>query len=173
MTGTRRNVELKAVDPDPARSLATCRALGAADHGPILQRDTYFRVARGRLKLREESPGGSHLIQYERADHPEQRQSSYRIMTVDDGPAARAALEAALGVRAVVAKRRRLFLWHDVRIHLDEVDGLGTFIELEAVAAPDSDLSREHGLVSELREAFALADDHLCASGYADQLAAA
>jgi adenylate cyclase class IV len=166
----RRNVELKARDPDPRRSIAVCESLGAADHGTIEQRDTYFHVARGGLKLREETPGGPHLIQFERADQPQQRPSSYRIFAVDDAATARTALDAALGTRGAVAKRRRLFLWRDVRIHLDEVEGLGAFIELEAVAPPDSDLTHEHALVAELRDAFAIGDDRLCATGYAAQL---
>jgi len=63
-----RNVELKAADPDPARSLAACRELGAEDKGVLRQRDTYFRTRAGRLKLREEEPGGAVLIQYDRPD---------------------------------------------------------------------------------------------------------
>src|ERR687894_175983 len=69
-----------------------------------------------------------------------------------DGAALREALGAALGTTAVVAKRRRLLLWEDVRIHLDEVEGLGAFVELEAVAGDDSDLSREHAQVQHLRD---------------------
>jgi adenylate cyclase class 2 len=148
----RRNVELKARDDDLAGSVAICRALGAEDHGEIRQRDTYFNVAGGGLKLREESPGHAHLIQFERSNEPQQRESRYRIVAIEDGPALRAVLDAALGVKVVVAKRRRLHVWREVRIHLDEVDGLGTFIELEAVARPESDLTREHALVRELRE---------------------
>ena len=59
MSAPRRNVELKATDPDPDRSLAVCLALGADDRGVLVQRDTYFRVPDGRLKLREETPGGT------------------------------------------------------------------------------------------------------------------
>ncbi|HEY6781474.1 MAG TPA: class IV adenylate cyclase [Thermoleophilaceae bacterium] len=167
----RRNVELKATDPAPARSLDVCRTLGATDHGVLLQRDTYFDVPHGGLKLREESPGAPHLIQFERADQAQERLSSYRVMAVDDGETALAALSTALGVRGIVAKRRHLFIWQTVRIHLDEVDDLGSFIELEAVASPESDLTREYHLVAELRTAFAITDDRLCATGYAAQLA--
>jgi adenylate cyclase class 2 len=170
VTAPRRNVELKARDDDRAGSVAVCRALGAEDHGEIRQRDTYFNVASGGLKLREESPGHAHLIQFERSHDPQQRESRYRIIVIEDGPALRTALDAALGVKVVVAKRRRLHLWREVRIHLDEVDGLGTFIELEAVARPESDLTREHALVQELREAFAITDARLVSRGYADQL---
>lgn len=63
-----------------------------------------------------------------------------------------------------------LFLWENVRIHLDDVEQLGTFIELEAVAPPDSDLEREHELISHLRTAFAITDERLLATGYAKQL---
>ena len=68
VSGPRRNVELKAVDPDPARTLERALAAGASDEGVIVQRDTYFRVASGRLKLREEEPGEAHLISYARPD---------------------------------------------------------------------------------------------------------
>jgi predicted adenylyl cyclase CyaB len=166
----RRNIELKASDPDPNRSLEVCRALGAEDHGDIWQRDTYFEVVSGGLKLREERPGHPHLIQFERANQPQQRESQYRIIEVDDGAVLRAALAAAIGIRGVVTKRRRLFLWCDVRIHLDDVEQLGTFIELEAVAPSDSDLAHEHRLIVELRAALAITDERLIASGYAEQL---
>lgn len=91
-------------------------------------------------------------------------------MVVEDCAQLRAALQAALSLRVVVAKRRRLHLWRGVRIHLDQVDGLGAFIELGAVASLDSDLTREHGLVDELRGALAITDAHLVAQGYAAQL---
>ncbi|WP_210493876.1 class IV adenylate cyclase [Patulibacter sp. SYSU D01012] len=167
MTDPRRNVELKAHDGDPARSLAVCRALGAEDRGVLEQRDTYFRARRGRLKLRDETPGTAHLVAYERADAAAARTSTYRIAGVTDAGATRAALEATLGVTGEVRKTRRLLLWGGVRIHLDEVRGLGPFVELEAVAGAESDLRREHALVSTLREHLAITDDRLCAGGYA------
>ncbi len=166
----RRNVELKARDDNHAGSLAVCRALGAEDHGEIHQRDTYFNVASGGLKLREESPGHAHLIQFQRSDEPQARESRYRIVVIEDGRGLRAALDAALGVKVIVSKRRHLHVWREVRIHLDMVDGLGSFIELEAVAQPESDLAREHALVRKLREAFAITDARLLSRGYADQL---
>jgi adenylate cyclase class IV len=166
----RRNIELKATDPDPSASLEVCRALGAEDRGVIVQRDTYFEVARGGLKLREEQPGRPHLIQFERASEPQQRESRYRIIEVSNGSALCAALAAAIGIRGVVVKRRHLLLWQSVRIHLDEVEQLGTFIELEAVAPADSDLAHEHRLVAELRDALGITDERLVALGYGAQL---
>jgi homotetrameric cytidine deaminase len=169
----RRNVELKALDPDPARTLERALAAGADDRGVIVQRDTYLRVAHGRLKLREEQPGEAHLIAYRRPDEAQVRVSSYRIAPVPDADATRAALEDTLGVDVVVAKRRRLLVWETVRIHLDEVEGLGSFMELEAVAPAGSDLARERALVAHLREALGIGDDLLRDGSYADALRAA
>ena len=112
--------------------------------GVLVQRDTYFRVPEGRLKLREESPGGAALIQYARDDRPEARESRYRITPVEDPETLRRSLDEALGTLVVVDKERRLLLWEGVRIHLDTVRGLGSFLELEGVAPEDSDLSGEH-----------------------------
>ncbi len=166
MQAPRRNIELKATDPDPSASLEVCRALGAEDRGTIAQRDTYFEVARGGLKLREEQPGRPHLIQFERANEPQQHESRYRIIEVSDGASLCAALATAIGIRGAVVKRRHLLLWQSVRIHLDEVEQLGTFIELEAAAPADSDLDHEHRLIAEL----GITDERLVALGYAAQL---
>jgi homotetrameric cytidine deaminase len=169
----RRNVELKALDPEPARSLDRALALGAEDRGVIVQRDTYFRVGSGRLKLREEQPGEAHLIAYERPDAAEVRVSAYRVVPVPDAAALLEALEETAGVDVVVAKRRRLLLWESVRIHLDEVEGLGSFVELEAVAEPGSDLTRERRQIEQLREALRIRDDALREGSYSDAARAA
>ncbi|HTZ87197.1 MAG TPA: class IV adenylate cyclase [Solirubrobacteraceae bacterium] len=161
---------MKAHDPDPGASLEVCRALGADDHGEIVQRDTYFAVTHGGLKLRDEQPGRPHLIQFERASESQQRESRDRIIEVSDATVLCAALAAAIGIRGIVVKRRHLLLWQTVRIHLDQVEQLGTFIELEAVAPPDSDLAHEHQLVAELRAALGITDERLIAIGYAEQL---
>jgi homotetrameric cytidine deaminase len=150
VTPPRRNVEVKARDADPGRTLQLALALGASDEGVLRQRDTYFGRARGRLKLREQEGRGAELIAYERPDHEQARTSAYRIAAVADPDAVREALDAALGTRVVVDKRRHLLLHENVRIHLDEVEGLGAFVELEGVAAADSDLTRERELVERL-----------------------
>jgi homotetrameric cytidine deaminase len=169
----RRNVELKASDPDPERSLATCLRLGAEDRGVIVQRDTYFRVAGGaRLKLREQAPGGAELIAYDRPDATAARESRYRIVPVADGGAMREALDDALGTLVTVEKERRLLLWRRVRIHLDDVRGLGRFVELEGVAEPGSDLEPERARVAELADALGVGPDRLLASSYSDLLLA-
>lgn len=166
-----RNIELKAHDPDPVRSLQLSLALGAKDEGWLQQLDTYFRVDHGRLKLREQD-GTAELIQYERTDEAIERASNYRIIPIPDPDVLKDALAAALGVLVAVEKSRRLLLWRNVRIHLDEVPGLGNFIELEAVAQPDSNLTREYENIGELRRALAITDERILAVGYSDELLA-
>ena len=167
-----RNVELKAHDPDPVRTLERAIAAGAEERALLRQRDTYFSVPRGRLKLREEEPGGATLIAYERPDDASERVSDYRLVPIADPDEMRAALTAANGVSAVVVKRRRLLMWQTVRIHLDEVRGLGSFVELEAVAEPASDLHRERTQVAELRLLLDIRDESLREGSYADALGA-
>ena len=174
-----RNVELKARDPDPARTLERALALGAEDRGEITQRDTYFSGARGRLKLREHESAGSplwdelieythELIEYSRADSTDARTSNYRRVPVADVAPLREALDAAFGTLVTVTKRRRLLIWEGVRIHLDEVEGLGSYLELEAVAEPGSDLAAEHDKVERLRYELGIQDSNLVATSYAD-----
>jgi homotetrameric cytidine deaminase len=172
-----RNVELKARDGNQEKTLAAALAHGAEDQGVLTQRDTYFAAREGRLKLREErrgdGPWSAILIDYARADDPRARTSAYHLVDVADPAALKVALDTSLGTTVVVEKFRRLLLWQDVRIHLDEVDGLGTFVELEAVAPEGSDLSAEHRRVAELRRVLDIADDDVEATGYASLLLAA
>jgi adenylate cyclase class IV len=167
-----RNLELKAVDPDPPRTLAAALALdGAEDQGVRVQRDTYFHAVKGRLKLREEPSAMAELISYARADRPDAAVSHYRIVPVVDPEGLAEALGDALGVRAVVEKERRLIIWRNVRIHLDRVADLGDFVEFEAAAATAGGLHEEQAKVEGLRAALGLADDALLvARGYADLL---
>jgi predicted adenylyl cyclase CyaB len=166
-------VELKARDPDPGRSLEVCESLGAECQDVLMQCDTYFHVPQGRLKLREEQGATSHLISYVRSDQSEPRESRYRIVEVEHPEELKAALTEVLGVKVVVEKRRQLFLWQGVRIHLDRVERLGDFIELEAVAPPGSDLAPEQRKTQQLRTAFEIADDNLIGASYSDLALAA
>jgi homotetrameric cytidine deaminase len=171
MGAPRRNVELKARDRDPEATLAAALGHGAADQGVLRQKDTYFAAREGRLKLREEDAGAT-LIAYARADAAAARTSAYHLVAVPDPAALSAALEASLGTVVVVEKFRRLLLWEGVRIHLDSVEGLGTWVELEAVAPEGSDLADEHRKVAELRAVLGMEDEDVVAQGYAALLLA-
>jgi adenylate cyclase class IV len=145
-----------------------CRALGAVDSGVLAQRDTYFGVVRGRLKLREDlARGTGEVIFYLRPHEEGLRSSSYWRAPTDDPEALRSLLSAAHGVVGVVTKRRRLFLYRNVRIHLDDVEGLGSFIELESVlAAPREESPEEARALGDVVEALGLATRETIATGY-------
>jgi predicted adenylyl cyclase CyaB len=146
-----------------------CEALDAEAVAVLIQRDTYFRAHQGRLKLREEESAKAHLIAYERPSQAGQRESRYRIVTVEKADELKAALAATLGIEVVVAKERCLFIWEDVRIHLDRVDDLGHFIEFEAVTASDgSNISSAEKRVETLRQAFGIDDADLVGGSYCD-----
>ncbi len=165
------NVELKAVDRDPEATLARCLAIGAEDGGDLVQRDTYFAGRRGRVKLRvEEGALGGELIAYGRPDAREASESRYVRAPVAAPDELAEALDAALGTVVVVCKRRRLFLWEGVRIHLDEVEDLGSFVEFEAVLPEAGDLATARSKVERLRAELDISDEALVSVGYADLL---
>jgi homotetrameric cytidine deaminase len=164
------NVELKARDPDPGATRARCLALGATEAGVLVQRDTYFAGRDGRLKLREQDGERPVLIAYRRPDSADASESTYVLAPVADPDALAEALDAALGATVVVAKRRQLLLWEGVRIHLDEVEGLGSFVEFEAVVPDAGDLDTARAKVARLRESLGIADEALVSVGYSDLL---
>jgi adenylate cyclase, class 2 len=174
MGAPRRNLELKARDPSPEQSLRICESLGAKDEGVLLQKDIYFNVPRGRLKLRRQSGATAQLIACERPDRPEQKESHYRIVETEDVAGLEKALSGVLGITAVVSKERRLFLFEGVRIHLDLIDDLGSFIEFEGVVAPgEIDLGRFSDLLADLRHWFGIEDADLLSGSYCDLVRAA
>ena len=134
----RANVELKARIDDRAAALETARRLGAVDQGEERQEDTYFSLGRYRLKLRESSSGRHWLIGYSRPDAPDARKSQYRLQPIADAAATRRTMSKQWGVKVVVRKWRHVLLWNGrVRIHVDQVETLGDFIEFEAVLPAD------------------------------------
>jgi predicted adenylyl cyclase CyaB len=118
--------------------------------------------------LREEKDASPQLIGYARPAIAGQRESRYRIVEVANGEALMETLADTLGIRAVVAKSRHLFTLDATRIHLDEVEDLGNFIEIEAVAPPESDLSEEVEQVNRLRSALEIREGDLVAGSYCD-----
>ena len=165
------NVELKARDPDPEATLARALALGAIEAGALAQLDTYYTGRRGRLKLRvEQGCEVAELIAYRRPDSADASESTYVLAPVGAPDALAEALDAALGATVVVSKRRRLLHWEGVRIHLDEVEGLGSFVEFEAVVPDAGDLDSARAKVAHLRESLGIVDDALVSVGSADLL---
>lgn len=158
-----RNIELKARLRDRGRALAVCEVLGAAAQGDIHQVDTYFPVPQGRLKLREATPGRTELVHYHRPDVEGPKGCDYTLESVQ--PSIKALLRDALGLLAIVDKVRTLYLWENVRIHLDHVERLGDFIEFEAVLDDTHDDDDGHVKLQHLIAAFGIRDeDHLAVS---------
>ena len=127
------NLEIKAPVADPEAFRARAEALATETVGIDDQVDTYFRVPTGRLKLRESSLAGGQLVPYLRPDDDGPRRSDYQLIPVADPAGLKALLTEMLGVHRIVRKRREIWLHENVRIHLDHVEGLGDFMELEAV----------------------------------------
>lgn len=177
----RRNIELKARCSDLARAAAACERLGAQRAWTRRQTDIYFLVPDCRLKLRMEEPltgrgpgpGEAVLVWYRRANAPGARESLYEVTPVCDAAATAASLAAQHGTGARVVKTRTLYLLGNVRIHLDDVEGLGTFVEFEAVmdgAGGGDDAALE--LLGRLRGALGIDEGDLVSQSYGDMLVA-
>ena len=164
----RRNVELKARlrSLDDAREVARRVANGRADQQD--QVDTYFCCRQGRLKLREIEGRAAQLIWYARADQPAARQSHYFLLEVSQPTRLKEILGAALGIRCTVKKHREIYLCSNVRIHLDRVEGLGCFVEFEAVMAAHDDPATAHAQLQWLSREFGIASPAVQACSYGD-----
>lgn len=127
------NVEIKASCPDPDRIRAILNEAGSDFRGTDHQVDTYFRVPNGRLKLRQGTIERA-LIQYNRPDQPGPKNSQVVLVRdVGDGEELKLALTNSLGVLVIVDKHREIHFVENVKLHVDEVDGLGSFVEIEAI----------------------------------------
>lgn len=128
-----RNIEIKARVDSIDTLLPHARALADGDVQVIDQDDLFFAAPHGRLKLRRFADGSAELIHYHRPDGPEARASDYVRVAVPDADGLALALQRALGRGGRVRKRRWLLLRGQTRMHLDRVEGLGDFVELEVV----------------------------------------
>jgi len=143
-----RNLESKFKLADLPRARARAERAGLRYRETLIQRDTFYCVPHGKLKLREETAGAS-LIHYRRELAGDLELSDYTIVAVAEPLALRGMLGRALGAIAVVDKRRMLLTRENLRLHLDVVEGLGEFGEIEIVV-PDEATSTAYA--AELRE---------------------
>jgi len=169
------NVEIKARCRDAEAVRRILRARGADFRGVDHQLDTYFRVEAGRLKLRE-GDIENHLIYYERPNRPGPKRADVRLLPAEPGGELKRMLTEAIGVLAVVDKRREIYFIDNVKFHVDEVDGLGHFVEIEAQAAvelgapdPESDLRAQCQAYLDL---LAVDPDDLVSESYSDLILA-
>jgi predicted adenylyl cyclase CyaB len=167
----RENIELKARLGSIAPARAAAQRVATSQLPDQRQTDTYFHCPHGRLKLREIEGQQAQLIWYQRPDERQAKHSSYVLVPILDPAPAKQALDAALGIRAVVQKHREIYLHDNVRIHLDRVERLGTFLEFEAVLGLDVDAATARAQVERLRAQFDIADDDLITISYGEMLA--
>jgi predicted adenylyl cyclase CyaB len=165
-----RNIEIKARVGDLAAIRARVHTLGYRGEEHLTQCDTFFQVARGRLKLREFGDGSGELIFYERADQTGAKLSRYERLPCADPELMRRVLSAALGVKGRVKKQRHLLLVGNTRVHLDEVEGLGSFVELEVVLGDVEPASAGEKVAAELMRALGIESSSLVSGAYLDLL---
>jgi len=164
------NIEIKARVSDPAKTRALVAAISDTPPQMLRQRDTFFRCAHGRLKLRETSAGHAELISYTRPDSAAAKQSDYEISPVAEPESVRSVLARSLGVMQIVVKTRILYLVGQTRVHLDSVDGLGEYLELEVVLRPGQTRAEGEAVAADVMRRLGIRDDDLCATAYADML---
>jgi adenylate cyclase len=162
------NIEIKAKlrDREGVEMLVRERA----DHGPelIVQEDVFFPCEEGRLKLRTFSEDQGELIFYRRVDTKGPTESEYFKAPTSDPEAMAMALAAALGTAGMVRKRRTLYLVGQTRVHLDEVEGLGHYLELEVVLEPEESTEDGAAVAHELMATLGISDEDLEANAYID-----
>jgi predicted adenylyl cyclase CyaB len=166
-----RNIEIKARIDSIEALLPRAQAL--AGHPPTLleQDDTFFNVPHGRLKLRQFADGSAELIHYHRPDIGDAKASDYVRLPTPDPGALREALARACGLRGRVVKRRWLLLVGQTRVHLDRVQGLGDFMELEVVLRDGQSDTEGAAVAEQLMHDLGLADAERLAGAYLDLLA--
>ncbi|MGE5249600.1 MAG: class IV adenylate cyclase [Bacteroidota bacterium] len=165
-----RNIEIKARVRDFEEIRRRAEGLSAAPCEIIPQEDIFFTTPKGRLKLRELPGGRGQLIYYERPDQEGPKRSEYYIFETDDPGNLRLALSRAYGVRGVVKKTRYLYLAGQTRIHLDDVQGLGQFMELEVVMREGQTDAEGQAIAEDLMRALGVEIGDLLEGAYMDLL---
>jgi predicted adenylyl cyclase CyaB len=164
------NVEIKARVHDPAQLYARAQAI--SDDGPVqvVQDDTFFDCPNGRLKLRAFSESEGELIFYRRHDSLGPKESQYIITPTASPSKLRETLALALGERGRVRKKRTIFHVGNTRVHLDDVEGLGHFMELEVVLSASETVAEGVAIARCLMEQLGISEDDLVDRAYVDLL---
>ncbi len=162
------NLELKARYPSPLVAERIARQLGARFEGILRQKDIYFQVPSGRLKLRETNGRKFELIAYHRPDTRSTRYSDYRSVPIPSPRALKNMFSSLFGTVAIVSKTRRLYCHKNARIHIDTVRGLGTFVEFEVMVKHGKLQARR--LMQKLAKAFSIQRHWVIGVSYCDLL---
>jgi adenylate cyclase class IV len=165
-----RNIEIKARIDGIEVLLTHARTLADGEPELIEQDDSFFHVAHGRLKVRQLGDGSAELIHYHRGNGTEARASDYVRVPVAHAAALREALARGCGLRGRVRKRRWLLRLGQTRLHLDRVEGLGDFIELEVVLREGQSDDEGRNIAERWMERLGLQRAPRLGGAYVDQL---
>ena len=168
------NVEIKARSSDSRFIRDYLLSKGAEYKGTDQQTDTYFKVPNGRLKLREGNIENN-LIFYSRPDQAGPKESVFQLVKVEDAAGLKKALTSANGIKIIVEKKREIYFIANVKFHIDEVPGLGSFVEIEAgnITAPLLGAAELKQQCDDYLDAFGIREEDLVEVSYSDLLLAA
>ena len=168
-----KNIEIKARIPSVERAREVVVGLTSQPPNLIQQVDTFFQVPDGRLKVRAFADGSGELISYHRPNTLGPKESAYTISPCDSAATLMEALKAVLPIRGTVRKRREVFFVGRTRVHLDQVESLGSFLELEVVLGDGDSVEGGTKEAQGLLDAFGITEEMLVAEAYIDLLAGA
>ncbi|XP_014471808.1 PREDICTED: uncharacterized protein LOC106742947 [Dinoponera quadriceps] len=168
-----RNVEIKSRLQDIDSAISKAKQLSGSNNAIVIkQHDTFFKAAEGRLKIRQFEDNTAEYIFYKRPNVLGPKLCSYNKITLntDTTELLLNILSESMGVVGVVKKIRQLFIVGQTRIHIDQVDGLGNFVELEVVLQEDQDVETGQKIANDLMQALSVTNDDLIAEAYIDLL---
>lgn len=164
------NAEIKARCPDPTFVRQYLQQNNARFAGTDHQCDTYFNTRNGRLKLREGNIENN-LIYYERANDAGPKTSAFTLTPVTDAAALKYSLAQALGIMKVVEKKREIYYIENVKFHIDELNNLGHFVEIEACSTGTAFTIEElHGQCALYMQHLNILPEHLLSQSYSDMI---
>jgi predicted adenylyl cyclase CyaB len=164
------NIEIKARARDFEEIRRRAESLSNTPVEVIRQEDTFFNTEKGRLKLRVLALNRGQLIYYTRPDYEGPKRSEYHVYETIDPENLRRVLELAYGIRGVVRKTRYLYLVGQTRVHLDDVEGLGQFMELEVVMGEGQSDTEGQAIAEDLMSRLAVERGDLIEGAYMDLL---
>ena len=164
------NIEIKARIRDFADLKRRAEAISDSHLEVIPQEDTFLVTPKGRLKLRILAPDRAQLVYYERPDWDGPKRSDYFIFNTNDPENLKTALSLALGIRGVVRKTRYLYMVGQTRVHLDDVEGLGQFMELEVVLRDGQSDDEGQAVANDLMKKLGIEPTDLIEGAYMDLL---
>lgn len=166
------NIEIKATIKDFATVKQLVEKLSDTPCEAIRQEDTFFHTPNGRLKLRirDSATDSGLLIYYNREDRSGPKPSNYFISETSDPVSLKTILSSALGIRGVVRKQRLLYRVGNTRVHLDEVEGLGSFLELEVELSPGHSPEQGEATAIKLMTKLGVEQSDLLEGAYIDLL---